>query len=138
MIEFTIFDTNLSLNKEKTNIKIKLAEDMHDILKNAISDLPEYKYLERCEAAISSDDEKKQIRFYDYTTYMYGDLNSDHKIYFTQSHAIEYLTASELYIISKKIKKSLESYLGYSIYGPRLLVDVKCLKHCIDNEVECC
>lgn len=65
---------------------------------------------------------------------MYGDLNSDHKIYFTQSHAVEYLTASELYKISKKIKKSLESYLGYTIYGPRILVDVKCLKHRVDKQ----
>lgn len=57
-IKFTIFDENRPLTKKQIKIKNNLIIDMKKILKNVISGLNDVKFLDRCEPAICSLDEK--------------------------------------------------------------------------------
>jgi len=126
LIEFQIFNPSHALTDEQKKIKLSLEEDLENILKQAIKDIPEYKYLLRCEPAISSLDEKKQIRF-DIYNYVYMTKKSEHSIYLNQYQSTEYLSADELYHVSKNIQVALEGYLGYSINKPIISIDISYL-----------
>ena len=69
-IKFAIFDESKTLTKKQIEIMKSLLDVFDDdydnvlkkILKQSISDLPNYKFLSRMEPAISTIDEKTQLR----------------------------------------------------------------------------
>ena len=115
-IKFTIFNKNKPLTKQQIEIIKSLVDgfdnDLKKILKHSISDLPDYKLLNRCEPAISTIDETKQLRF------TWGQPNTyKHSLYFNQCHSLckEYFSIEELKNISNRIKTELEEYLHHEI-----------------------
>lgn len=112
-IKFLIFDENKPVTKNQLKIINKLIDmnnidnDMKKILKNSITGLDQYKFLDRLEPSICSLDEKKQLRM-SFTMYN-GDKNQ-HSIYFNQQHSqcIEYFSIEELTNISNRIKNEIE------------------------------
>jgi hypothetical protein len=93
------------------------------IIKYAIQDLPNLKYLERCEPGFSTLDEKKQLRvdMYDilsieYNKSIYDDSrdNGMNSITFL-NHGEESFDLTELKVITKKLANEIEEYLHYGI-----------------------
>jgi len=118
-VKFTIFDENKALTQEQTELRNILIDmnnidnDIKKILKNAISSLNEYKFLDRIEPAISSINEKKQFRLsFDSFTGV-----NQHSLIFNQHHSQckEYFSIEELKIVSNNIKNELEEFLHYEI-----------------------
>ena len=118
-LKFTIFDENKPLTQEQIKIRTMLIDinnidnDMKKILKNAISTLNEYKFLDRVEPSISSIDEKKQLRL-SFQSYI---RENKHSLIFNQHHSQckEYFSIEELKIISNNIKNEIEDFLHYEI-----------------------
>jgi hypothetical protein len=112
-IKFVIFDENNDLTRDQKGIRIKLVDnDIEKILKYAISTLNEYKFLDRVEPAISSIDEKKQLRL---ELEFDRQRSKPHSLIFHQRQSVECLSIEELKIISNKIKNEIEEYLHYGI-----------------------
>ena len=113
-IKFIIFDENKDLTSKQKNVRMNLVDvDMRKILEYAISELNEYKLLDRAEPAISSIDEKKQLRLeLECGTPIRA---KQHSLIFRQHHSQEFLSIEELKTISNKIKNEIEEYLHYSI-----------------------
>ena len=113
-IKFVIFDENKDLTNKQKKLRMKLIEfDMRKILEYAISDLNEYKILDRTEPAISSIDEKKQLRLeleFDTPT-----RAKQHSLIFSQNYSHDFFTIEEIKIVSKNIKNEIEEYLHYEI-----------------------
>ena len=62
-IDFQVFNIHKPLSENDKIIKYNLINsDFHDILIEAAENIPGWKYLKRAEPAISSLDEKKQLR----------------------------------------------------------------------------
>ena len=62
-IDFQVFNIHKPLSKKDKIIKHNLINgDLHDILIEAVENIPGWKYLKHTEPAISSLDEKKQLR----------------------------------------------------------------------------
>jgi hypothetical protein len=62
-IDFQIFNIHKTLSEKDEIIKHNLINsDLHNILIEAAENIPGWKYLKRNEPAISSSDEKKQLR----------------------------------------------------------------------------
>ena len=133
-IKFTIFDENNSLSKKQIKIRNNLLNrsidnDMKNILKKAISELNNIKFLDRVEPAICSNDEKKQLRIS--LSLIIKDFTSiskkyHHSIHFNQKHSQcnEYFSIEELKSISNSIKNELENYLQYEIDAPILYIEL--------------
>jgi hypothetical protein len=133
-IKFTIFDVNNSLTKKQIKIRNNLLNrsidnDMKNILKKAISELNNIKFLDRVEPAICSNDEKKQLRIS--LSLIIKDFTSiskkyHHSIHFNQKHSQcnEYFSIEELKSISNSIKNELENYLQYEINAPILYIEL--------------
>ena len=119
-IKFTIFNEVKPLTKKQIQIKNKLIDmnnkdnDMKKILKYAITELNDYKFLDRVEPSISNIDETKQLRMS-----LQQVLNSKDEypqsLIFIQNQGKEYFSIEELKIITKSIKNELEEYLHYEI-----------------------
>ena len=126
-IKFTIFDENKPLTKPQIVIMQNLVDafdnDLKKILKYSITDLPDFKFLDRCEPAISNIDETKQLRL----TWTHQNTYK-HSLHFNQCHELctEYFSIEELKNISNRIKTELEEYLHHEIYTV-LYVDVDSL-----------
>ena len=133
-IKFTIFDENNSLTKKQIKIRNNLLNrsidnDMKNILKKAISELNNIKFLDRVEPAICSNDEKNQLRIS--LSLIIKDFTSiskkyHHSIHFNQKHSQcnEYFSIEELKSISNSIKNELENYLQYEINAPILYIEL--------------
>lgn len=126
-IKFVIFDENKPLTQKQIKIRNKLIDmnnidnDMKKILKNSISNLSEYKFLNRLEPSIATIDEQKQLRM------MLGYNNQYlHSLHFSQKHSQckKYFSIEELKNISNNLKNELEEYLHYEIDTPILYIDV--------------
>jgi hypothetical protein len=123
-IKFTIFDENKPLTKKQIQLRNKLIDinnsdnDIKKILKNAITGLNDYKFLDRLEPSICSVDEKKQLRL----TF----TQSKHSLHFNQHHSSckEYFSIEELKIFTNKVKNELEEYLHYEIDMPILYIEL--------------
>ena len=119
-VKFTIFNEVKPLTKKQIQIKNKLIDmnnkdnDMKKILKYAITELNDYKFLDRVEPSISNIDETKQLRMS-----LQQVLNSKdeypHSLIFIQNQGKDYFSIEELKIITKSIKNELEEYLHYEI-----------------------
>jgi hypothetical protein len=119
-VKFTIFNEVKPLTEKQKQIKNKLIDmnnkdnDMKKILKYAITELNDYKFLDRVEPSISNIDETKQLRLS-----LQQHLNSNdeyqHSLIFIQNKCKEYFSIEELKIITKSIKNELEEYLHYEI-----------------------
>ena len=111
-VKFVIFDQHKNVTKEQQNIKKQLHEDLNEIFKNTFNDKDDdnLKFLDRCEAAVSSINEIKQLRLCNWFNKV--DIHP-HSIVFHQLHCHneEYFTIEELKYISHKIKHELELYL---------------------------
>ena len=127
-IKFSIFSGNKGQTKEQIKIIIaKLTDesnfdnDLKKILKRSIAGLTDYKFLDRYEPAISSFDERKQIRL----TWR-GPNKYEHSLHFNQLHSQskEYFSIDELKTITNRIKTELEEYLMFEIDTPILYVAV--------------
>jgi hypothetical protein len=123
-IDFQIFNPLKSLSQKDKNLKLKLIrEDLHNILIDAVENIPGWKYLKRNEPAISSLDEQKQLRldqsliYYTLGQEHLWKPRYEHSIILNQAHAIDnsLLTIDELKLIANKIQNRLEAYLGYGI-----------------------
>ena len=124
-IDFQVFNPLKPLSKKDKIIKHNLInDDLHNILIESVENIPGWKYLKRCEPAISSSDEKKQLRLdQSQIYYTKGQKHLwkpryDHSIILNQDHVKDdsLLTIDELKLISNKIQNRLESYLGYGIF----------------------
>ena len=124
-IKFTIFDENTPLTKQQIEIMKNLVyafdNDLKKILTHSIADLHDFKFLDRCEPAISNIDETKQLRLTWINTYK-------HSLHFNQCHSLctEYFSIEELKNISNRIKTELEEYLHHEI-DTVLYIDVDSL-----------
>ena len=118
-IKFTIFNEVKPLTKKQIQIKNKLIDmnnkdnDMKKILKYAISELNDYKFLDRIEPSISNIDETKQLRMS--LHHCFNRKEYQHSLIFDQYQGKEYFSIEELKIITKSIKNELEEYLHYEI-----------------------
>jgi hypothetical protein len=124
-IDFQVFNIHKPLSEKDKIIKHNLINgDLHDILIEAVENIPGWKYLKRSEPAISSLDEKKQLRldesqiFYTKGQKHLWKPRYDHSIILTQNHVINdnLLTIDELKLIANKIQNRLEAHLGYGIF----------------------
>ena len=124
-IDFQVFNIHKPLSKKDKIIKHNLINgDLHDILIEAVENIPGWKYLKRDEPAISSLDEKKQLRldqsqiYYTLGQEHLWKPRYDHSIILTQSHtkSDDLLTIDELKLIANKIQNRLEAHLGYGIF----------------------
>jgi hypothetical protein len=116
-LEFVIFDKNKPISHIQRKIRNDLFNiDLHKILENIYRDDKDFKYLYKCEPAISTKDEKKQLRC-SLNKFLNSSLEFSHSIYFDQNESEKnnYFTLEELKNITKKIKPALEEYLGYKI-----------------------
>lgn len=115
-IKFTIFDENEPLTKQQIEIMKKLLHafdnDLKKILKLSITDLQDFKFLDRYEPAISNIYETKQLRL----TWTHQNTYK-HSLHFNQCHSLctEYFSIEELKNISNRIKAELEEYLHFEI-----------------------
>lgn len=110
-IKFQIF-YHSSITENDLRTRQELCQELHTILKNIISDSPDkYKYLNRCEPAISSLDEKKQLRMCE-QSYLNPIKEEAKYIEFNQSQSYgEYFSLQEIKMFSQKIKEELDKYL---------------------------
>jgi hypothetical protein len=124
-IDFQVFNIHKTLSKKDEVIKHNLINgDLHDILIEAVENIPGWKYLKRTEPAISSLDEKKQLRLdQSQIYYTKGQKHLwkpryDHSIILNQDHVTDdyLLTIDELKLIANKIQNRLEAYLSYGIF----------------------
>jgi hypothetical protein len=124
-IDFQVFNIHKPLSENDKIIKHNLINgDLHDILIEAVENIPGWKYLKRVEPAISSLDEKKQLRldqsqiYYTKGQKHLWEPRYEHSIILNQDHAKDdsLLTIDELKLIANKIQNRLESYLGYGIF----------------------
>lgn len=125
-IEFVIFDENKEITKNQTKLKKKLIwDDLRDIIKEIFNNDNNYKWLDRIEAAVSSNDEKRQLRL-PICTSKIECKKYQHSIHFNQNHTAskEYFTMEELKYISGKIKNGLEVFLHYEINEPIIYINV--------------
>lgn len=126
-IKFIIFDEIKKVTKKQLKIREKLCDtDLKIILENVVKEFPDkYKILVRYEPAISSLDEKKQLRM-DFSSMLNQFEKYSNSLIFDQNHSLckEYFTIEELKTISLKIKKELEDYLNYEICQPILYLTV--------------
>lgn len=128
-IKFVIFDENKPLTQKQIKIRNKLIDmnnidnDMKKILKNSISNLSEYKFLNRLEPSIATIDEQKQLRMM--LGYIVNNQYS-HSVHFSQKHSQckKYFSIEELKNISNNLKKELEEYLHYEIDTPILYINI--------------
>lgn len=119
-VEFTIFDENLPITKKQMATKDKLVttnhpqNDLKRLLQLAVVDSPDIKFLDRLEPAVSSLDEKKQLRMYLFEN---KQNRYQHSIHFTQqqSQCKEYFSLEELKDIATRVRRELQDYLGYEI-----------------------
>lgn len=83
-------------------------EKLHDILKNVASCMPDWKYMEKCEASISTIDEKKQIRHM-------NNSNPTTFIDFSDKHISvkKDLTISEWKQFAKLIEREINNIIAY-------------------------
>ena len=124
-VKFKIF-YYYPLTKKDLNLRQKLCEDFHSILKTIVIDFSDkYKYLERCEPSISSLDEKKQLRM-DFTSMLNQDKTQSCYLEFNQRQSYgEYFSMEELKLICQRIKQELEEkYLSYEIEEPILFIHI--------------
>jgi hypothetical protein len=128
-IKFAIFDESKTLTKKQIEIMKSLLDVFDDdydnvlkkILKQSISDLPNYKFLSRMEPAISTIDEKTQLRH----TWIQPNTYK-HSLHFNQCHSSceKYFTIEELKTISNRIKTNLEEYLHFEILEVVIYLEV--------------
>ena len=108
-VKFKIFN-NCQLSIEQQEIRGKICDDFHLILKNSIGEFSDkYKYLERCEPSISSIDENKQLRMC-FNSFMNTRKDLSQYIIFNQAESNEIFSLEEI-----KIKQEIEEYLHYGI-----------------------
>jgi len=122
-VKFKIFNI-YPLTKKELNIREKLCEKFHNIFKTIVIDLSDkYKYLERFEPAISSLDERKQLRM-NITSLLNQDKTESCYLEFNQrQNAGEYFSLEELKFICQRIKQELEeNYLTYEIQEPMVFI----------------
>lgn len=125
-VKFAIFDENKETTKKQTELRKKLIwDDMRNIIKNSFDNDDNYKWLDRVEASVSSNDEKKQLRL-SIDTFHIESKKYQHSIYFNQKHSCskEYFTIEELKYISSKIKFGLEVFLHYEIDEPIFYIEM--------------
>ena len=119
-VKFTIFNEVKPLTEKQKQIKNKLIDmnnkdnDMKKILKYAITELNDYKFLDRVEPSISNIDETKQLRL-SLQQHLNRNDEYQHSLIFIQNQCKEYFSIEELKIITKSIKNELEEYLHYEI-----------------------
>ncbi len=113
-IKIVIFDENTNLTTKQETIRMKLVDvDMRKILECAVTELNEYKLLDRVEPTISSIDEKKQLRLeLECGTPIRA---KQHSLIFRQNYSHDFLTIEELLIVSRIIKSKIEEYLHHEI-----------------------
>jgi hypothetical protein len=119
-IEFIIFDENKEVSqKQKETRKQLIWDNLRYIIKEVFNDDDHYIFLDRVEASVSSNDEKKQLRLSIDTLHIES-KKYQHSIHFNQNHCSskEYFTMKELKYISGKIKNGLEEFLHYKIDEP--------------------
>lgn len=112
-VEFKMFEEFMPISREQRELLLKLIyDDLRTMFKRIFDGDPNCKFLDRCEACVSSFDEKKQLRL-DMKRTTFG-------LCFHQCHSgsKEYFTIDELRYISTKIKYGLDSYLLYDIGNP--------------------
>ena len=117
-IKFEIFDENKETTKKQRELRKKLIkDDMINIIKSLFDNDDNYKWLDRVEASVSSNDKKKQLRL-SIDTFHIENKNYQHSIHFNQQHSCskEYFSIDELKYISSKIKFGLESFLHYKVF----------------------
>ena len=128
-LEFVIFDKNNLVAYHHTQIRRKLLRDgeLKNILEDSLTKYEHnYKLLDRFEPALSTMDEKKQLRLYADTIHSWDPIDMyAHSLYFHQHHSAnaEYFTLEELKEIATHIQKSLEEFLGYQIDDPIIYID---------------
>ena len=122
-IKFDMFDETKPLAMKQNKIIEKMTSskiidnDLKKILKYAINELDNYKFLDRLEPAISSIDEKKQLR----CSTNLGAVKKHYLIFSQRGESI--IPIEELKIIGKKIQNEIEEYLHYSVYTT-LFIDI--------------
>jgi hypothetical protein len=125
-VKFAIFDENKEITKNQTELRKKLIwDDLRNIIKEIFNNDNNYKWLDRTEASVSSNDEKKQLRLSICGSKIEG-KKYQHSIHFNQNHTAskEYFTMEELKYISGKIKNGLEDFLHYEIDEPIIYINM--------------
>jgi hypothetical protein len=125
-IEFIVFDENKELSQKQKEIKKQIIwDELRVIIKNVFNNDNNYKWLDRMEASVSSNDEKKQLRLSIDTLHVES-KKYQHSIFFNQNHSCskEYFTMEELKYISGKIKNGLEDFLHYKIDEPIIYIEM--------------
>jgi len=105
---------------QEADLKTKenLQDNMKSLLKTTITKLQQpanWKYLDRCEPAISSLDEKKQLRLRPNWTPQ--KKTEDYYIFFDDLYGEERLTRNEMEQLGRYLKVIVEDHLGYGIFG---------------------
>ena len=87
-LKFVIFDEDKEVSAKQKEIRkqLILGDGFKDIIKNAFSNDAGYKFLNRCEASISSVDEQKQLRMSIWTPHLIC-KKYQHSIHFNQDHS---------------------------------------------------
>ena len=88
------------------------------LIESSFNNDDNFQFLYRCEPAISSIDETKQLRLENYVNC------TSHYLHFDQSHSDDNFTIEELIYISNKIKNGLEELLHYEIDEPIIYIGV--------------
>ena len=123
-IEFILFNKNLPITQKQKKLRNELIEKLKLILEISMEKFRNYKLLDRSEPTISTQDEKKQLRFSWDTAHLKYDKYI-HSLYFHQRHSacIEYFTMDELKEIAESLQKQLGCYLGYDLAPPVISVN---------------
>ena len=89
-IKFTIFDENKVVSKKKQKLKQNIMDyGLKDLIKSSFNNDDNFQFLNRCEPAISSIDENKQLR-------LENSFNCiSHYLHFDQSHSDDNFTIEE-------------------------------------------
>ena len=117
-IKFTIFEECKEVSQKQKEIKKELMWDkLRVIIRDVFNNDNNYKWLNRAEASVSSNDETKQLRL-SIDSALIESVIEPHSIIFNQYHSSGTFTMEELKYISVKIKNGLENFLHYEINDP--------------------
>lgn len=123
-IEFILFNKNVPITQKQKKVRNKLIENLKLILEISMEKFGNYKLLNRAEPSISTQDERKQLRFSWDTVHLECDKYI-HSLYFHQRHGacIEYFTIEELKEIAESIQRQIGCYLGYDLDPPVISIN---------------
>ncbi len=123
-IEFILFNKNVPITQKQKELRNELIGKLKIIIEISMEKFRNYKLLNRAEPSISTQDERKQLRFSWDTSHLKCDKYI-HSLYFHQRHSasIEYFTMDELKEIAESLNKQFGCYLGYDLDPPVISVN---------------